>query len=50
MNPADLTDDERYCYEERLGMLCGPLPPTTEQEQIAWQAVEQFRNNPMPAK
>ena len=52
MTTNDLTRDEQYVFSERLGM-CGCVDgqePTNEQLNIAWDAVEAFRNNPMPTK
>jgi hypothetical protein len=33
----DLTVEQRYRYEERLGILCEDRAPTPEQHAIAWK-------------
>jgi len=45
MNPSDLTEEERYVFDERLGM-CGCTAgqkPTPEQLASAWAAVREFQ-------
>jgi hypothetical protein len=32
-----MTEEQKYRYEERLGILCGSDVPTKEQERIAWE-------------
>lgn len=38
-----MTPDERYCFEERLGMLCGAELPTVEQIAIAVKQITDQR-------
>lgn len=38
------TKEERYRFEERLGMLCGPKQPTMTEIEMAWDDVLGLRN------
>lgn len=40
---SSLDKDERYIFEERLGILCGAGQPTIEQIDIAWSDVIRAR-------
>ncbi len=40
---SSLDKDERYIFEERLGILCGVNQPTIEQIDIAWSDVIRAR-------
>jgi hypothetical protein len=40
---ANLTDEERYRFEERLGMLCGMAAPDGPQLDIGWACVLELR-------
>lgn len=44
----NLTEEERYRFEERLGMLCGNAAPTTAQLDIAWGDVIRFNWDQQP--
>ena len=40
---ALFTAEERYRFEERLGMLCGSKQPTTTEIEMAWDDVLRLR-------
>ena len=40
---GSLSKDERYIFEERLGILCGSNQPTIPQYDIAWSDVIRAR-------
>lgn len=42
MTAAEMEAEKQYRYDERLGILCGSEPPTTEQKQLANAEVAMF--------
>lgn len=48
MDPDTLSDEARYRYEERLGMLCGTDTPTDEQRRTAWLEAKEWELNNFP--